>query len=43
LEIQRIGLDGLADQLGDYWYESLGVVTTVEIYWTAERWDGAGY
>lgn len=33
LEEERIGLEHLAERLGDYWWEPLGVVSHVEIYW----------
>lgn len=33
LERYRLQLEELEGQLGDYWYESLGVVSEIEIYW----------
>jgi cell division protein FtsB len=39
LEQERIELEKLREALGDYWYEPLGVVDSVEIYWSAVRWE----
>ena len=33
LEEERIGLEYLVERLGDYWWEPLGVVSHVEVYW----------
>lgn len=40
LEAERARLTRLAKELGDYWYEPLGIVTGIEIYWSGEKWDG---
>ena len=33
LEEERIELEYLAERLGDYWWEPLGIVSHVEVYW----------
>lgn len=38
LEAWSRNLDRQGTQFGDYWYESLGIVESIEIYWNAIEW-----
>jgi len=39
LERERLEVERLRLALGDYWYEPLGIVREIEIYWNAMKWE----